>query len=73
MPPGDPIAEAAARIQAAWEAGRICRLAGAGLRARAMEAGRLRDAGVLSSAAAAGIAAAAENVALAFEPVGPGR
>lgn len=70
MSGGDPVVTAAARIQAAWEAGRICRYSGAGLRARAMEAGRLRDAGVLTSEAAAGIAAAAENVALAFEPLG---
>lgn len=73
MSPGDPVAAAAARIREAWEAGRICRLAGAGLRARAMEAGRLRDAGVLSPAAAAVVAAAAENVAMAFEPLADGR
>ncbi len=73
MSRGDPVAAAAARIQAAWEGGRIWRLSGAGLRASAQEAGRRRDAGVLSPEAAAGVAAATENVALAFEPLGARR
>lgn len=69
MSHGDPVAAAAARIQAAWEAGRICRLAGGGLRDRALEAGRLRDAGDLSWEVAATVASVAENVAMAFEPL----
>ncbi|QIJ77444.1 hypothetical protein GU700_24380 [Methylobacterium sp. NI91] len=57
------------RIQAAWEAGRICSLAGRGLRARVVRAGRLLDAGVLPLAEAERISAEAENVAMAFAPL----
>lgn len=60
------------RIQAAWDAGRICSLAGRGLRARVLRAGRLLDAGVLSPAEAERIAVEAENVALAFGPLPEG-
>lgn len=59
----------AARIQAAWESGRICSLAGRGLRARVVRAGRLLDASVLPVAEAERIAAEAENVAAAFAPL----
>ncbi|WP_375274995.1 hypothetical protein [Methylorubrum thiocyanatum] len=57
------------RIQAAWETGRICSLAGRGLRARVVRAVRLLDAGLLSPAEAERIAIEAENVALAFGPL----
>ncbi|UYW26251.1 hypothetical protein OKC48_23770 [Methylorubrum extorquens] len=57
------------RIQGARESGRICSLAGRGLRARVVRAGRLLDAGVLSSAEAERVATEAENVALAFAPL----
>ncbi|MGN7127398.1 hypothetical protein [Methylorubrum thiocyanatum] len=56
-------------IQRAWESGRICSLAGRGLRARVVRAGRLFDAGVLPVAEAERIAVEAENVALAFGPL----
>lgn len=60
------------RIQRAWEAGRICSLAGRGLRARVVRAGRLLDAGLLPPAEAERIAAEAENGALAFGPLPEG-
>ncbi|CAO4147834.1 hypothetical protein [Methylorubrum aminovorans] len=62
------------RIQRSWEAGRICSLAGRGLRARVVRAGRLLDAGVLPADEAERIATEAENVAPGFAllPLPPG-
>ncbi|CAO4140921.1 Antitoxin VbhA domain-containing protein [Methylorubrum thiocyanatum] len=59
----------AARIQAAWESGRICPLVGRGLHARVLRAGRLVRAGMLSPAKSTAVAVEAENVALAFAPL----
>ncbi|MGU3339437.1 hypothetical protein ACLBXJ_15580 [Methylobacterium mesophilicum] len=59
----------ALRIQAAWEAGRACPLAGRRLRDRVLRARRLVEAGLMGVAEADRVAAEAENVALAFQPL----
>lgn len=67
--PGE-ISAAASRIQALWEAGRVCPHTGRGLRDRVFEAGRLAAAGHVSADDARRVAYEAENVATAFGPLG---
>ena len=61
----------AARIQAAWEAGRICTLVGRGCRARVIRIGRLVEAGRLDPATGLRLASEAEGVAYFFAPLPP--
>lgn len=67
--PVPPDLSAAARLQAAWEAGRCCSLVGRGMRARVLRAGRLVQAGLMLPEEAERVAAEAENVALGFAPL----
>ncbi|MBK3398512.1 MULTISPECIES: hypothetical protein [Methylobacterium] len=62
-------AAAAARIEAMWEAGRVCPFVGRGLRARVVEAGRLAAGGEVLADDARRVALEAENVATAFGPL----
>ncbi|MBK3398060.1 hypothetical protein [Methylobacterium ajmalii] len=65
----DTLDAIAARIQAAWEAGRICALVGRGCRARVVRVARLAAAGRLSPAEALQLAREAEALALCFLPL----
>lgn len=59
----------AERIQAAWEAGRICSLVGRGCRARVVRLGRLAAAGRLDHSLALQLAREAEALAFCFLPL----
>lgn len=61
----------AARIQAAWEAGRICSLVGRGCRARVVRIGRLVEAGRLDPATGLRLGSEAEGVTYFFAPLPP--
>ncbi|BAU90594.1 hypothetical protein MPPM_1989 [Methylorubrum populi] len=61
----------AARIQAAWESGRICSLVGRGCRARIVRIGRLVTAGRLDPAAGLRLAIETEALAFCLAPLPP--
>ncbi|BCM83722.1 hypothetical protein [Methylobacterium indicum] len=65
----DTLDAIAARIQATWEAGRVCALVGRGCRARVVRIGRLAAAGRLSPVEALQMAREAEALALCFLPL----
>jgi hypothetical protein len=62
----------AERIQAAWEAGRVCSLVGRGCRARVVRLGRLAAAGRIEPALALQLAREAEALAFCFLPLPAG-
>lgn len=67
---GDTYLQAvAARIQEAWESGRICPLTGHGFRARVVRLDRLRGDGLIRRDVARRLADEAENMALAIPPL----
>ncbi len=62
----------AERIQAAWEAGKICSLVGRGCRARVVRLNRLAAAGRIEPTLALQLARDAEAIAFCFLPLPPG-
>ncbi len=62
----------AERIQAAWEAGKVCSLVGRGCRARVVRLGRLAAAGRIEPAMALQLAREVEAIAFCFLPLPAG-
>lgn len=73
METADTLILMAARLQAAWEAGRICSLVARGCRARIARIARLVEAGDLDADLGIHMAREAEGIAFHFAPLPGGR